>query len=163
MKKLLSIVLTVGAISLAGVATSPSVAQAATYCTFSGTPFGTQGMTAGVLGHVVHVPSVKVRLCYDYYGTGTFADLARDAVPRIVPGTCSSATSPACFTVYVDALAWFGIRTVTVETFIDGVAQTPITVDVPPIPFGGQSVCVLSIGSPSAPTHDCLVSRDLGQ
>jgi hypothetical protein len=163
-KKLLSAVLAASALSLTTIAISPSVAEAATFCTFSGTPFGTQPLTVGVAGHDVHVPSVKVRLCYDYYGTGVFADIPQYVIPRVVPGTCSSTTlDPACFTVYVDALGWFGITKVTVETFIDDVPQTPIPLDLPQLPPGAQSVCVLSVGYRSAPTHDCLAFLDLGQ
>jgi hypothetical protein len=71
---------------------------------------------------------------------------------------------PVCLTVFVDWGSPFGFSNLTLETYIDGVAQPPIPVDIPRYPLSVPgTTCVLSIGYKAAPTKPCIVFYDMGQ
>jgi hypothetical protein len=123
---------------------------------------GTNGITTGGGGlPVVHVPGVKVLICGSPHGNTGY--LPQWLAPRIEPGTCQPSTfDPLCFTLYVDSFGVPYYTHFTVYTWIDGVPQDPVRVNIPPLgePF---SKCILSIGYPAAPNHDCIRWIDLGQ
>jgi hypothetical protein len=118
-------------------------------------------VTVGIGDESVHVPGVKVRICGSPHGSTQYA--AQWLAPRIQPGTCDpSIYDPACFTLYVESYGVPYYTHFTVYTFIDGVPQEPVRVDIPPLgePF---SKCIVSVGYREAPTHDCELWVDLGQ
>jgi hypothetical protein len=159
MRRLLSLALAISAMSTAGVALTPGVAHAGYGC---GPMVGTEPQTIGVAGKTVHVPGVKARYCETWSGDGNITHVPSWVTPRIVPGTCDpSMYDPVCLTVFLDTNPLM-YSNWTVETYIDGVAQPPISVDIPQYVTWGTE-CVLSVGYRTAPTHPCLVFYDMGQ
>ena len=160
MRKLLTLALASCVLSLTCVAMNAGIARADEPCT-TPAPVGTEPVTVGVGGKEVHVPGVKVQICASPHGNVGYAD--KWLAVRIAPGSClPSLFDPACFTVYVESDGIPHWTNFTIYTFVDGVPQAPISVDLPPIPQP-VSICVLSIGYPGAPTHDCNAFVDLGQ
>jgi hypothetical protein len=163
MKKSLSLCLVASVMSLTGLMVAPGPAYAdGSGC---GPLVGTEPQTIGVLGKTVHVPGVKAQYCDTFYGDTNFTHIPNWVTPRVQPGTCDpSAYDPACLTVFLDTLPFFGFSNVTVTVYVDGVAQPPISVDIPRYPVAtGGSYCVLSVGYRAAPTKPCIVFYDMGQ
>ena len=149
------------ALSISTLAIGPGVAHAGTGCTAL---VGTEPLTLGVVGREVHVPGVKARWCRTDSGDGTVTHAPQWVTPRLQPGTCEpSAFDAACFSVYIDTANLFQWQNWTLETYVDGVPQDPVSVDFPQHFMTGGSLCVLSVGYRVAPTHDCLSYLDLGQ
>jgi hypothetical protein len=161
MRKRLSVALAICVLSLTSSAVNPGTAHAdhVEGC-ITTQPVGTDPVTVGVLGEEVHVPGVKLRLCASPHGS--VSDPDKWLAPRIEPGVCdASIFDPLCFTVYIESDRIPHWTHWTLYTWVDGVPQEPIRVDVPPVPQG-VSICLLSIGYKEAPTHDCATFVDLG-
>lgn len=164
MRKVLTLSLAICVLSVTGLAAAPGVAHAehAEFCSTT-EPVGVDSITVGTGdGEEVHVPGVKVHYCNSGMHWPA-APVTQWLTPRIEPGTCDpSLFDPACFTLYLESAGVPHHTHFTVYTYIDGVPQEPIRVDVPPLgePF---SKCIISMGFREAPTHDCELWVDLGQ
>lgn len=163
MRKLLSLSLVASVMALTGIVATPGPASAISKCQFL---FNSPPLTFGVAGRTVHVPGVKPVVCFATYGDDDPVHVTQWATPRVQPGSCPGAgvLEPACFTIYVDLTTAPGVSNVTLETYVDGVAQEPVSVDPPHYSdLAPTPVCVFSVGYPAAPTHDCLTFLDIGQ
>lgn len=175
MRRPLALLLVVASLCLGLVATQGVAHADGTDCLLNSgnEPIGTEDDEIDLGPVTVGGSGQQFSICWTYKGNYDWREIPNWAPPRIVPGTCepSPLYDPLCFSIYADPSSIPRISSFTITThdlFNGPRSYTFQTVSYdfegdPWYELNGAPLCVLSIGYPAAPDHNCERWVDLGQ